>query len=81
MFFISWIHFFCAAKEIDLNEEFFVIDSKGAKVSITYKVIVEAICFSSMNEQDLVKNKLIELSDNNYQIKPFFEHLAKVIAK
>lgn len=81
MFFISWLHFLLAEKSLDLEDSFSIVDSRGAKITMTYSVVVEAICLGSAKEQESVKTKLIQLDNSDYDIKPFFQSLAKAIVQ
>lgn len=78
--FNTWIDTFIEEKSLFLEEGFEVQGPSGFNI-MSYGVIVETMKSCSPQEEKNLKNKIVEIDFKNGDIKHFFRHLGKSIAK
>jgi hypothetical protein len=78
--FIKWLDTFIEEKEINLQDTFDVEGKNGLNI-ISYGVIVEHIKISTKQEQEKIKNIIVNIDFKNGDVLHFFRHLGKAVAQ
>lgn len=81
MDFNKWLDTFIEEKEIDLEESFEVEGPEWGTNIMSYGVIIEHIKIAPTHEQKAIKDMIVKIDFQNGDVKHFFRHLAKAIAK
>jgi hypothetical protein len=80
MTFTKWLDTMISEKGINLDRMFSVEGPSGPN-HMTLAIVVEAIKGAAAHEQTGIKKMLIKLDFLNQPIAPYFEHLARAIAR
>ena len=78
--FIKWLDTFIEEKEINLQDTFDVKGKNGLN-TIPYGVVVEHIKISTKQEQEKIKNIIVNIDFKNGDVLHFFKHLGKAVAQ
>ena len=80
MKFENWIETFIEEKNINLDDIFEVEGESGTNI-MSYGVIVEHILIAPVQEQEKIKNVLVQIDFKNGDPLHFFRHLGQAIAR
>lgn len=77
---MKYFYTFLEEKGIDLETIIEVEGAWGLNI-MSVGVVLEHIAIAPKREQEAIKNMLVKLDFHNAPIVPYFEHLAKAIAR
>lgn len=79
--FDNWIDTFISEKGIDLEETFEAEGPEWGVNIIPYGVVVEHMKIAPQSEQAAIKNMIIRIDFKNLDVKDYFRHLGKALAR